>query len=70
MTALRQRLIEDMQLRNFSPHTIEAYVRAVAHFSKRHGRSPGELTGEQVRQPRAGKEPGPVPASHVRWATG
>jgi hypothetical protein len=32
MTALRQRLIEDMQLRNFSPHTIEAHVRAVAHF--------------------------------------
>jgi integrase/recombinase XerD len=50
MTALRQRLIEDMQLRNFSPHTIEAYVRAVAYFSKRFGRSPDQLTGEQVRQ--------------------
>ena len=50
MTALRKRLIEDMQLRNFSPHTVEAYVRAVAQFSKRHGRSPDELTGEQVRQ--------------------
>ena len=50
MTPLRQRLTEDMQLRNFSPHTIEAYVRAVAYFSKRFGRSPDELTGEQVRQ--------------------
>ena len=50
MTALRKRLIEDMQLRNFSPHTIEAYVRAVAYFAKRFGRSPDQLTGEQVRQ--------------------
>lgn len=50
MTPLRQRLTEDMQLRNFSTHTIEAYVRAVAQFSKRHGRSPDQLTGEQVRQ--------------------
>jgi hypothetical protein len=50
MTALRQRLIEDLQLRNFSTHTIEAYVRAVAKFAKRYGRSPDQLTGEQVRQ--------------------
>ena len=50
MTALRQRLIEDMQLRNFSPHSIEAYVRAVAHFAKRYGRSPDSLSGEQVRE--------------------
>jgi hypothetical protein len=39
-----------LQLRNFSTHTIEAYVRAVAQFSKRHGRSPDQLNGEQVRQ--------------------
>ena len=50
MTALRQRLIEDLRLRNFSSHTIEAYVRAVAHFAKHYGRSPDRLTGEQVRQ--------------------
>ena len=50
MTALRQRLIEDLQLRNFSTHTVEAYVRAVAKFSKRHGRSPDQLSAEQVRQ--------------------
>jgi site-specific recombinase XerD len=50
MTALRQRLIDDMRLRNFSPHTVEAYVRAVAHFARRYGRSPDQLSGEQVRE--------------------
>jgi site-specific recombinase XerD len=50
MTALRQRMIEDMQLRNLSPHTIEAYVSAVARFAKHFGQSPEQLRGEQVRQ--------------------
>jgi hypothetical protein len=48
MTALRQRLIEDMQLRNFSPHTVgsrRAGMRAVAHFPRHHGRSPEQLSG-------------------------
>src|SRR5438105_1841680 len=30
MTPLRQRMLQDMQMRNLSPHTLEAYVRAVA----------------------------------------
>ncbi len=50
MTPLRQRLIEDIRLRNFSQHTVEAYVRAVAHFSRHYRRSPDQLSGEQVRQ--------------------
>ena len=50
MTPLRQRLIEDIRLRNFSEHTVEAYVRAVARFAGHHGRSPDQLSGEQVRQ--------------------
>ena len=50
MTALRQRMIEDMQLRNLSPHTIEAYVSAVARFAKHFGKSPEQLNGGQVRQ--------------------
>lgn len=50
MTPLRQRLIEDIRLRNFSPHTVEAYVRAVAHFARHYGRSPDQLSGEQVRK--------------------
>jgi hypothetical protein len=50
MTALRQRMIEDMQLRNLSPHTIEAYVSAVARFARHFGKSPEQLNGGQVRQ--------------------
>ena len=50
MTPLRQRLIEDMQLRNLAPDTIEGYVRYVAQFAKFFGRSPERLTPEHVRQ--------------------
>lgn len=34
MTPIRQRMIDDMRLRNFSPHTQDAYVRAVAQFTR------------------------------------
>lgn len=50
MTPLRQRFIEDMQIRNRSPRTIECYVYHVACFAKHFGRSPEHLGLEQVRQ--------------------
>jgi integrase/recombinase XerD len=34
MTPLRQRMIEDMQVRNFSPHTQSAYVLQVSLFAR------------------------------------
>jgi site-specific recombinase XerD len=43
-------MLEDMRLRNFSPHTQEAYVRAVAHFTKHFMQPPQALTADQVRQ--------------------
>src|SRR5438552_2325150 len=50
MTPLRQRMIEDMTLRNLSRHTIDAYVLAVKQFANHFGRSPEQLSSEQVRQ--------------------
>jgi integrase/recombinase XerD len=49
MTPLRQRMIEDLQIRNRSPRTIETYVSHVERFAKFHRRSPKKLGPEQVR---------------------
>jgi integrase/recombinase XerD len=49
MSALRQRLMEDLQVRNYSPRTVEAYVAAVAKLAKHFKRSPDQLSNEDVR---------------------
>jgi hypothetical protein len=40
MTPLRQRMLEDMQVRNLSPNTQHAYIDNVARFARHVGRSP------------------------------
>jgi integrase/recombinase XerD len=50
MNPLRQRMIEDLKIRNRSPRTIEAYVQHVAQFARHFGRSPELLGPEEVRQ--------------------
>src|ERR671933_371699 len=49
ITPLRQRMLEDMKLRNMADATRRSYVHSVADFSAFHGRSPDELTLEDVR---------------------
>ena len=49
MTPLRQRMIEDMQVRNLSPHTIDCYVRQVALFARYFNRSPELLGPDEIR---------------------
>ena len=44
LTPLRQRMVEDMRLRNSSAHTIRAYLHCVADFAKHCGTSPSILT--------------------------
>ena len=48
-SALRQRMLEDLRIRNFSPHTQEAYVRYIRRFAEHFGRSPAVLGTEHVR---------------------
>ena len=50
MTALRQRMIEDMQLHGLSANTQEAYVRAVKQLAEYYDRSPEQITEEELRQ--------------------
>jgi integrase/recombinase XerD len=49
ISPLRQRMIDDMTMRNLSPSTQETYIRAVAQFSTFHGRSPDKLGVEHLR---------------------
>ena len=49
MTPLRQRMIEDMKIRNLADRTIEAYVSMVARFAKHFGRSPERLGPGEIR---------------------
>src|SRR5260370_3916342 len=50
MVPLRKRMLEELQLRNLSETTINAYLGAVKRFAKHFGQSPEQLGPEQVRQ--------------------
>lgn len=50
MTALRQRMIDDLRIRNYSQSTIDSYVYHVAKFASYFGKSPDKLGPEEVRR--------------------
>jgi site-specific recombinase XerD len=50
MTPLRQRMIEDMQLRNLAPDTQRSYIHYVAEYARYFGLSPEKLDVEAIRQ--------------------
>jgi integrase/recombinase XerD len=49
MTPVRQRMIEDMQVRNLSPHTQVSYVQQISLFARYFGKSPEVLGPEEIR---------------------
>lgn len=49
MTPLRQRMLEDMRVRNFSENTQHSYIYRVAKFAQHFGKSPELLGPEDVR---------------------
>lgn len=50
MTALRQKMIEDMQLRGLSVRTQETYVRVVRQLAEYYHKPPDQLSQAEVRQ--------------------
>jgi site-specific recombinase XerD len=49
MTPLRQRMLQDMRIRNFTQNTQRSYQEQVARFARHFGRSPEELGPDDVR---------------------
>jgi integrase/recombinase XerD len=43
-------MIEDMQLRGLAPLTQRAYLQAIEQFARYYGKSPDQITEEQLRQ--------------------
>jgi integrase/recombinase XerD len=50
VTHLRRRMIEDMQLRGLAERTQEAYVAAVRQLAEHYGKSPDQISDEELRQ--------------------
>ncbi len=64
MTPLRQRMLDDMRLRNLSPRTIHTYTDHVARFAQYFGKSPALLGPDEIRQYQIHL----VHTRHVSWS--
>jgi site-specific recombinase XerD len=49
VSPLRQRMIEDMTVRNFAPNTQDSYLSQVSLFARHFGKSPEQLGPEEIR---------------------
>ena len=49
MGALREKMIEEIRLRNFSPRTEQCYAAAMVGLVKHYRRSPDQLTQDEIR---------------------
>ena len=49
MTALRQRMLEDLRIRNYAPTTVACYIRSVADFAQHFHKPPDQLGPEEIR---------------------
>ena len=50
MTILRQKMIEDLQLRGLAVRTQESYVQAVRQLAAHYHKSPDQISEEELRQ--------------------
>jgi integrase/recombinase XerD len=50
MGKLRDQMVSDLVLRNYSPRTVEAYTRCMYHFAKHFRRSPDLMGEAEIRE--------------------
>ncbi|HEX8798542.1 MAG TPA: site-specific integrase [Terriglobales bacterium] len=50
MTQLRQKMLEELQRRNYSDRTAKTYIRIIRDFAKHFHQPPDRLGPEQIRQ--------------------
>jgi site-specific recombinase XerD len=50
VTSLRQRVLEELQRRNYSAETTRGYIHAIKEFAEFFGKSPDLLGGEEIRR--------------------
>jgi len=50
VTSLRQRVLDELQRRNYSPATTRGYILAIKQFADYFGKSPEHLGGNEIRQ--------------------
>ena len=50
MTVLRQRMIEDMQIRNLALNTQKSYLLQISAFARHFGQSPENLGPDEIRE--------------------
>ena len=65
VSKLRQRMIDDLKLRNYSPCTVVCYVRHVQWFACHFGKSPDQLGLEHIRQYQLHL----INQKHASWST-
>lgn len=49
MTLLRERMAEDLRIRNYSPRTVDCYVSMMARFAREFDKPPGQLGPADIR---------------------
>ena len=50
MTSLRQRVLDELQRRNYSNATTRGYILAIKQFADYFGKSPELLGGDEIRE--------------------